>query len=203
MDHIFLPAFRLFVGATLLTGIVYPCIVLVIGQTVFPWSANGSPVTHANGIKGSHHVGIQWTSASYVHGRPSACRYGTSPSYASNVAVTSAAFRDSLKQRCSRRAVLDAVTQADVAEDMITASASGLDPHISPKAARQQIMRILQVRGWPEEARDHIDSLILACTETSPFKAVGDSAVNVSALNHLLDALNARYKQSMNAKQAH
>lgn len=188
-----IPALRLLVGSTVLTGIGYPLVVYVVGQVFFPWQADGSPVVHANGLKGSHHVGILWTDPRYVHGRPSACAYGTVPSYASNVAITGKGYRDSVHQRIQRLRVLDAVAETDIAPDMVTTSASGLDPHISPRAARQQIGRVIAARQWPLKARAMIESLITECTITSPLVAVGDSAVHVSALNKRLDELDQQF----------
>lgn len=177
-----LQAFRLLVVLSLLTGIVYPVVILLLGQTLFSRQANGSLVLRDGKPAGSALLAQKFESTRYFWSRPSAGDYATVPSGASNLGPTSKALREAVEQR---RANL-ARTIPDPADDLLTTSGSGLDPHISPLAAAQQIARVAASRSI---SPDHVQQLVAKYTESPQFGIFGESRINVLALNLALDKL--------------
>ena len=187
MKHL-LSALRLFFIMTVLTGIVYPLIITVIGQIVFSRQANGSIITVDGKIKGSELVGQKFISCRYFWGRPSAIDYNPMPSGGSNLGPTSATLRDIVQQRRTQHDCAGTLSpNATMSADMLFASASGVDPHISPEAARLQINRIANVRGFRAEQRQKISDLVEQFIEPPQWSIFGEPRVNVLLLNVALD----------------
>lgn len=168
---------------TLLTGIAYPLALTGLAQVAAPAAANGSLIVRDGTVVGSALIGQSFSSDRYVHGRPSATSpepYNAAASSGSNLGPSSTALRDSV---AAAVAVLG-VTPAPA--DLVTASASGLDPDISPAAARAQVRRVAMARGLPEAA---VADLVARHTAGRVLGVLGEPRVNVLALNLALDAL--------------
>ena len=166
----------------------YPLLVFGIGQVLFHDQANGSLIVDAGGnVRGSRLLGQSFTADKYFHSRPSAAGNGYDPtsSGASNLGPTSQKLRDAIAQNLSDyRAQNGLATNAPVPADAVTASASGLDPHISPANAELQVARVAKARGL-DEAR--VRELIQPNTDRPDLGFLGDPGVNVLTLNLALD----------------
>ncbi len=179
------PAFVLTILFALLLGIVYPLAMTGIGQAIFPSQANGSLVVVNGKVIGSTVVGQAFTSERYFQTRPSAAGKGYDglASSGSNLGPTSQTLVDRIKPDVAKQRA--AGNAGPLPADMVTASASGLDPDISPETALLQATRVARVRGLPVE---RVRSLVTANTETALFGILGEPHVNVLALNRALDA---------------
>jgi len=174
-----LQALRLLIILTLLTGVAYPVAVTVAARLVFPKQASGSVVFRDGKAVGSALLAQKFESDRYFWPRPSAGDYATVPSGASNLGPTSEALKKAIAERRAKFG-------ADAPVEMLTASGSGLDPHISPEAAVQQIARVAAARKL-DAAR--LATLVVACTEPPQWGVFGEPCVNVLALNLRLDAI--------------
>jgi K+-transporting ATPase ATPase C chain len=180
--------------ATLMLALVccglYPLVVFGIGQALFHDRANGSLLRDSNGtIRGSRLLGQQFTGDKYFHSRPSSAGngYDATSSGGSNLGPTSQKLRDSIAQNLADyRSQNGLATNAPVPADAVTASASGLDPHISPENAGLQVPRIAKARRLGQEA---IRNLIREHTDAPDLGLLGDPGVNVLTLNLALDRL--------------
>jgi K+-transporting ATPase ATPase C chain len=182
------PLFAVFVGLTVLTGVVYPLVVTAIAQLAFPLEANGSLVEVHGRVVGSHLLGQAFASPRYFWSRPSATSpgsYNSAASSGSNLGPTNPALRAAVTQRVAALRAADPRHTASVPVDLVTASGSGLDPHISPAAAAYQVARIAHARGLTE---DQVRDLVTAHTEGRTFGLLGEPRVNVLELNLALDA---------------
>jgi len=186
----FKPAIILFILLSLLTGVIYPAIVTGLAQLLFPNEANGSLIKDGSGKPtGSGLVGQPFSNPGHFWGRPSATGpfpYNAGASSGSNLGPTNPALIDAVKSRIAALTAADPDNKAPVPVDLVTASASGLDPHISPAAAEYQINRIAKAR--------HIDpaklrKLVEMYTEARQLGFLGEPRVNVLTLNLALDAL--------------
>ncbi len=183
------PGLVLLLLFTVLTGIVYPGIVLGIGQAVFPAQANGSLVRDANGtVVGSEMIGQGFAAPKYFHGRPSAAGkgYDGQASSGSNLGPNAQALIDRVKADTAA-ARKDGIA-GPLPADMATASGSGLDPHISPATAYLQVPRVAAARGL-DEAK--IKAMVDAAVEAPLAGILGEPRVNVLMLNRQLDASGA------------
>ena len=170
---------------TLLTGGLYPLFITVTAQLVLPHQANGSLIVENGGVIGSSLIGQEFSKPEYFWTRPSAVAYNAAASSGSNLSPTNPAHLEAVADRVRQ---LNGAPEAPVPVDLVTASASGLDPHISPAAAFFQISRVAQRRGMPEaKLRD----LVAASVEGRTFGLLGERRVNVLQLNRALDALSA------------
>jgi potassium-transporting ATPase KdpC subunit len=181
------PAFLLFTALSLLTGIVYPLLISAIGQTAFSRQAAGSLLMRDGEIVGSRLIGQHFSSPGYFWSRPSATApypNNAAASSGSNLGPLNPALSEAVKQRI---ADLQPVANQAVPVDLVTSSASGLDPDISPAAAYFQVARVAQAR---QLSVTQINALVAAHIQTRQFGVLGEPRVNVLQLNLALDALN-------------
>ena len=189
MNAIVRPALVLFVALTALTGIAYPLVVTGIGQAVFAEQAAGSLIVRDGQPVGSALIGQQFSDPKYLWGRPSATSptpYNASASGGSNLGPLNPALTDAVKARIEALRAADPGNTAPVPIDLVTASASGLDPHISAAGAQFQAARIARVRQLPVQT---VQQLMAKHTEGRRFGLLGEPRVNVLQFNLALDAL--------------
>jgi potassium-transporting ATPase KdpC subunit len=182
------PALTALALFTLLTGVAYPLSVTGISQLVFPSQASGSVLVHGGREVGSSLIGQPFTDPAYFWGRPSATgpmAYNGESSSGSNQGPTNPALFDAVKARVQALRDADPGNAAPVPVDLVTASASGLDPHISPAAAEYQMRRVARARGMDEAA---VRALVAAHTEGRWLGVLGEPRVHVLRLNLALGA---------------
>jgi potassium-transporting ATPase KdpC subunit len=179
---------KFFVGMTILTGIIYPIFMTGVAQVVFPGKANGSLVLKDGRVIGSELIGQKFDSAIYFWSRPSAIDYNPVPSSGSNLGPTSGKLRKLMLERRKAFAVGNSIQDsASVPKEMIFASASGLDPHISPEAAFMQIERVVSARNFNAEQKQKVLELVSSMTEKPQFLLLGEGRINVFELNLAMD----------------
>lgn len=180
------PALVVLALFTLLTGLVYPLAIAGVGKIVFPQQAEGSPVIRDGVVVGSKLIGQSFQQPGYFWGRPSAAGegYDARSSSGSNLGPSSR----TLSERIVETARIYGAPIGQIPADLLTASGSGLDPHISPAAARFQIGRIAAVRNLPEE---RLIKLVDEHIERASLGFIGEPRVNVLQLNLALDRLAA------------
>lgn len=186
------PALIVFALLTLLTGIVYPLVVTGVGQLAFNNRANGSVIQQGERIVGSRLLGQPFASSRYFWGRPSATGpqpYNGAVSSGSNQGPINPALESAVQDRVAALRAADPGNTSLVPVDLVTASGSGLDPHISPAAAEYQVARVARERGVSAEK---VRALVQQATEGRTFGIFGEPRVNVLELNLLLDAQPAR-----------
>jgi K+-transporting ATPase ATPase C chain len=188
--HRFLrPALVLLIMLSLMTGIVYPAAITSIAYLLFPHQANGS-ITMRDGVAtGSELIGQPFSAPSYFWSRPSATSpvpYNAVASAGSNLGPTNPALADAVNQRVVALKAADQDNRLPIPVDLVTASASGLDPHISMAAAHYQIARVARARNIPVA---DVERLVRQCAETPTFGILGEARVNVLRLNVELDRL--------------
>ena len=173
-----------------LTGIVYPFLMTVVSQIFFPSKANGSLIMKDGKIIGSELIGQKFDSTIYFWSRPSAIAYNPIPSGGSNFGPTSKALKKQVADRRVLFATQHSITDTlSIPKEMILASASGLDPHISPQAALMQVDRIVKVRQLDSNQKQQLLKSIAELSEGPQFSFLGDNRINVLALNLELDKL--------------
>jgi len=190
MIKLFKPAIILFVLLSVLTGVIYPAIVTGLAHVLFPSQANGSLMTDRNDkLTGSRLIGQPFSSPGHFWGRPSATGpfpYNAGASSGSNLGPTNPALVDAVKARIQALKVADPDNKTPIPVDLITASGSGLDPHISPAAADYQVNRVAKARKIdPEKLRE----LVQTHTEARQWGLLGEPRVNVLTLNLALDTI--------------
>lgn len=181
------PALTLFVLFSLITGLAYPLAITGIAQTIFPSQANGSLVERDGKPVGSALIGQAFSAPGHFWSRPSATApepYNATGSGGSNLAPTAPALVDAVGARIAALRAADPGNTAPVPVDLVTAPASGLDPHISRAAADYQLARVARVRGLPEA---QLKALVDAHTETRLLGFLGEPCVHVLALNLALE----------------
>ena len=184
------PAFAVLLALTLLVGVAYPAAVTAVAQVAFPAQANGSFITTADGREiGSSLIGQAFSQDQYFWSRPSAAGdgYDANASSASNLAPTSQALLDRVAADIDR--LVAAHGNGPIPVDLVTTSASGLDPHISPAGAEYQVARVAAARGISE---DQVREAIVRNTDQPFLGFMGQPAVNVLRLNLDLDGLLVR-----------
>jgi len=181
------PALSLLLALTAVTGVVYPLAVTGVAQLLFAHTANGSLIERNNNALGSELIGQPFSDPKYFWGRPSATTpfpNNSASSTGSNQGPTNPALTDAVRQRIDALRAANSGTTAPVPVDLVTASASGLDPHISPAAAQYQVARVARARKISEA---DISKLLAQATEDRTFGVLGEPRVNVLELNLLLD----------------
>lgn len=182
-----LPALRMTLVFTVLTGLIYPGIVTGLCQMLFPNQANGSLIYKDGRVVGSALIGQNFTKPEYFQPRPSAAGngYDATASSGSNLGPTSQKLVDRVKASADKFHKENPNFSGIIPTDLLTASGSGLDPHLSPESADAQVERIAQARGAsPQEIR----SLVAQLTEARDLGFLGEPRVNVLKLNQALDA---------------
>ena len=184
-----LQSVRMLVFMTLVTGVAYPLAVTGIAQVAFPRQANGSLIEKDGKIVGSELIGQPFSDPKHFWSRPSATSpqpYNGASSSGSNQGPTNPALKDAVETRVKALRDAGGDPSQPVPVDLVTASASGLDPDISPAAAQYQIARIAKARGIPEE---RLEELVHEHTQNRTFGILGEPRVNVLELNLAVDAL--------------
>ena len=194
------PAIVLIVLMTVLTGLAYPLFMTGLAQVLFPHQAAGSLIEKDGKVIGSELIGQNFTDAKYFHGRPSATTdtdpndstktvpapYNAGNSGGSNAGPTSKALIERVQGDVE---TLKKENQGQIPVDLVTTSASGLDPHITPAAAEFQVARVAAARNLPPE---RVRSLVAEATQDRSLGILGETRINVLKLNLALDALPAK-----------
>ncbi|HDV6321533.1 TPA: potassium-transporting ATPase subunit KdpC [Burkholderia multivorans] len=193
MKSLIRPLVVIFVVLTAVTGFAYPAVLTAFGQAVFPWQANGSLIERNGQIVGSALIGQSFDAPEYFWGRLSATSpmpYNAAGSGGSNLGPLNPSLAEQVKARIA--ALRDAGTDLSkpVPVDLVTASASGLDPEITPAAAAYQIERVANARHL---SRETVAQLVAANTTGRQFGVLGEPRVNVLKLNLALDAAQAAH----------
>ncbi len=182
------PAVFAFIILTVITGVAYPLLVTAFAQ-LFPNQATGSVIEVNGKAVGSALIGQPFSDPKYFWSRPSATSpqpYNGASSSGSNLGPTNKVLAEAVTDRIKALRAADPGNKKSVPADLVTASASGLDPHISPDAAEYQLARVARVRSLPES---RLSELVVAHTENRIFGLLGEARVNVVRLNLAVDAL--------------
>jgi len=182
------PALAMFVALTIVTGVVYPLLVTGVAQLLFPAQANGSLIVKGGRAVGSALIGQPFDDPKYFWSRPSATApmaYNGGASSGSNQGPLNDALVAAVKARVEALKAADPGNPLPVPVDLVTASASGLDPNVSPAAARHQVARVARMRGLPEAT---VQALVATHTRERQLGFLGEPVVDVLALNLALDA---------------
>ncbi len=183
-------AVLLFIAFSVLTGLAYPIFMTAVIQTVMPEKAGGSLLVVDGIVLGSEFIGQNFSSLGYFHGRPSAVSYSANGSGASNLCPTSSRLMDQVRQRVEQvRRENGLVQKEPVPAELVLASASGLDPHISVDGAMLQVPRVAKARGLPES---EVKVQVYQHIEPAAFGILGQERVNVLKLNLALDELEGK-----------
>lgn len=181
---------KIFLFFTVLTGVIYPVLITGVAQVVFHDKANGSMIVIDNKIVGSTLIGQQFDSIIYFSSRPSAISYNPLPSGGSNFSSTNLKLLNLVDERRKRFIEINKIDDfATIPSEMLFASASGLDPHISPEAATLQVNRISKARSFNETQKTNLELLIKDMTENPQFSFLGEVRINVLKLNLELDKI--------------
>ncbi len=189
MKTLIRPAVMLFVLLSVITGLIYPLLVTGISQALFPKQAAGSLIERDGRLIGSQLIGQNFTDPKYFWGRPSATGpypYNAGASGGSNLGPLNPALKEAVESRIEALRAADPGNTAPVPVDLVTTSASGLDPHISPAAAEYQLNRVARARGLVLET---VRALLVQHTEDRQWGIFGEQHINVLDLNLALDQL--------------
>ena len=187
MGNVFVTSLRAAAVTIVLTGVAYPLVVTAIAQVAFARKADGSLVADRDGtIVGSELIGQSFTNPAYLQGRPSAAGqgYDAAASSGSNLGPTSKALRDRVTAAAEKLRAENPAAPGPVPAELVTASASGLDPHLSPESALWQVPRIAAAR---RVSADRVRAVVLELFEGRDLGLLGEPRVNVLAVNLALD----------------
>lgn len=193
MKSLFRPLIVVFVVLVAVTGLAYPAVMTVFGQAVFPAQANGSLIEKGGRVVGSALIGQQFDAPQYFWGRLSATSpmpYNAAGSGGSNLGPLNPALKDQVKSRLDALKAAGTDLSQPVPVDLVTASASGLDPEISPAAADYQVARVARARKMADA---DVRRLVADYTSGRQFGVLGEPRVNVLKLNLALDAAQAAH----------
>ncbi|MDE2480591.1 MAG: potassium-transporting ATPase subunit KdpC [bacterium] len=182
---------RLTIVSVIVLGLIYPLAMTGLAQLLFPWQANGALVTQGGRVVGSAIIGERWTQARYFHGRPSAAGkdgYDPTSTGGTNLAPSSKKLLDATRAAIVALRNENPDATLPVPMDLVTSSASGIDPEISPEAAYYQAPRVAKARGL---ALASVNGVIARTIEGRTFGILGEPRVNVLRLNLALDASSA------------
>jgi K+-transporting ATPase ATPase C chain len=175
---------------TILTGVIYPFFMTGVAQLAFQAKANGSLIMKDGKIIGSELIGQKFDSSIYFWSRPSAIDYNPIPSGASNLGPASDKLKKQVEERRKLFATINSIADTlTIPKEMLFASASGLDPHISPEAALLQLRRVAMARNLNETQKQKVQQLIKSKTEEPQFFLFGEPRINVFELNLALDSI--------------
>jgi K+-transporting ATPase ATPase C chain len=184
-------ALKFLVAMIILTGVIYPFFMTGLAQITFPAKANGSLIIKDGKIIGSELIAQKFDSIIYFSSRPSAIDYNPIPSCGSNFGPTSEKLKKQVAERRVSFASANSISDTlSIPKEMIFASASGLDPHISPKAALLQVDRIVKARQLSNDKKQEILKSITELSEGPQFSILGENRINVLELNLELDKLS-------------
>lgn len=184
------PAVILILLLTIVTGLAYPLLITGVAQSVFPDKANGSLIMKNDQAVGSRLIGQNFTEPKYFWGRPSATSdfpYNAQASGGSNLGPSNPALVDNVKERLAKLKAADPENTASIPVDLVTSSASGLDPHVSKAAADYQVKRVARIRNISEIK---IQNLVENHAKSIQMGFLGEPMVNVLELNLALDELD-------------
>ncbi|WP_261539782.1 potassium-transporting ATPase subunit KdpC [Burkholderia multivorans] len=193
MKSLIRPLVVIFVVLTAVTGLAYPAVLTAFGQAVFPWQANGSLIERNGQVVGSALIGQSFDAPKYFWGRLSATSpmpYNAAGSGGSNLGPLNPSLAEQVKARIAALRDVGTDLSKPVPVDLVTASASGLDPEITPAAAAYQIERVANARRL---SRETVAQLVAANTTGRQFGVLGEPRVNVLKLNLALDAAQAAH----------
>jgi potassium-transporting ATPase KdpC subunit len=183
-------AFKFLLVMTILTGIIYPLVMTGMAQVIYPFKSNGSLIIKDGKVIGSELIGQKFDSSIYFWSRPSVIGYNPIPSGASNLGPTSDTLKKLITSRqdlFARRNSID--NKLTIPKEMIFASASGLDPHISYEGALMQVERIAKARHFSKTEKEKLIEKIKDLTEAPQFLLLGEERINVLNLNIELDKI--------------
>lgn len=184
-------AFKTFLFFSILTGIIYPFLITEISQMAFPTKANGSLILKDQKTIGSALIGQQFDRGIYFSSRPSATSYNTLPSAGSNYGLTNTKLKDLVEQRKLQFTAFNQLDrQTEIPSEMLFASASGLDPHISQRAAMLQVNRVAKARNYNTAQKQELLQCVKNSTEAPQYLLFGEERVNVLALNLKINTIN-------------
>lgn len=185
-----LQAFLMCMSFTIIAGVLYPIAITGIGQMIWHEETNGSLVEKDGNVIGSELIAQEFTSQRYFWPGPSAGNFNAVPSAASNLSPTSKQLAQEIEQRRKQSTQHFGVGEHEVPAELVTTSASGLEPHISEMAARMQVNRIAEARGNSDIIKQRIADLIDAAVIEPSLGIFGEKRVNVLLLNLMLDRLS-------------
>ncbi len=180
------PALTIFALLTIITGVIYPLLVTGVSQVLFPSQSNGSIITIDSKAAGSELIGQQFDDPKYFWGRVSAVGYNAALSSGSNYGPMNPALLEAVQARINALQAANPENTLPIPVDLVTASASGLDPHVSVAAALYQVRRVASARGLSEA---DVQSLVEQNTEGRQFGILGEPRVNILLLNLALDGI--------------
>jgi len=181
---------KIFIFFTILTGIIYPLLITLLGQLIFPFQANGSLIVINGKTIGSKLIAQNSDTSIYFSSRPSMISYNPMPSGASNYGLTNSRLKDTVNYRKKKFLLYNHLgSLTPVPAEMLFASASGIDPHISPEAAFLQVERIASARKFNVDQKNQLMKIIRDNTEKPQFGLLGESRVNALLLNLEIDKI--------------